>query len=618
MKYRNPFGAVTAGTSVSLALSVGGSEKPEKCFLRLWNGETEKIIRMHEDGGTGMYRCIIEAFDNPTPLWYYFILDYNEKTIFYGNNEDQLGGEGSVYDDQPPSYQITVYLEGFKTSEWFRKGAVYHIFVDRFSKSNNYENKSRYKRYHSDWYEKPYCTPSEGEEKYFPDDFFGGNLQGIIDRLGYLHDLGITTIYLSPVFESRSNHKYDTADYSKIDESFGNEEIFRKLCAEAESLGIKVMLDGVFSHTGDESIYFNKYENYDSVGAYNSKESPYYDWYSFKEYPDEYECWWDVLSMPTLNKENDEFRHFINGPEGIASKWLRNGASAWRLDVADELPMDFLRELRKAVKKEKSDSILLGEVWEDASNKVAYDELRNYCYGDSLDSVMNYPLREALIEFIMGRISGKKTLSILNSQLENYPEEFLLENMNLIGSHDRARIRTVLSGAPHTDGMTREDQAEYKPEPEQAIHASARTKCLVSILFTMPGVPHIYYGDEAGLEGMSDPFNRSCYPWGREDKDLIRFFKKITRFRRMNPVLISGKTFYQMEQDVLSCRRVLNKKEVIAIFNRSTVESESILIQSKPDLIYIDLFTREKVTSNDIGNIQLTLKPLEFLVLCSV
>lgn len=614
IRYREPFGAVTPGTRISLNLFIREEQIPEKCFLRLWDGETEEIIQMYDRDDSGFYKCSFEAENNPTPLWYYFIIDYPDETIFYGNNKESLGGPGSVYKEQPPSYQITVYQKQFKTPSWFRKGSVYHIFVDRFSRSDKYANTKKYKRYHEDWYEPPHHLPSDGDEEYFPDDFFGGNLHGIIDKLGYIHGLGATAIYLSPIFESRSNHKYDTADYTRIDSSFGNEEIFKNLCKEAASLGIRIILDGVFSHTGDDSIYFNKYSHYPFAGAYNSKESPYYPWYTFDEYPDSYKCWWDIVSMPTIDKECISFRNFICSSDGIASRWLKAGASGWRLDVADELPVDFLKALRKTVKETKDDSLLMGEVWEDASNKVSYGKLRNYCYGDTLDSVMNYPIREALIDFIMGRISSFEATAILNSQLENYPAEFLHENMNLLGSHDRARLRTILSGAPPADSMTRNEQAYYVPDEAQVQYASARTMALASMMFTMPGVPHIYYGDEAGLEGMADPFNRKCYPWGRENKQLVEFFKKISNFRKNNAVLINGDTEYFQSEYSIACRRTFDGCEVISMFNGNTSESDTIHISTFSNKSLADLFTGKTTDPDSLEKISICLKPLQFKV----
>ncbi|HPQ46583.1 MAG TPA: alpha-amylase family glycosyl hydrolase, partial [Clostridia bacterium] len=291
------------------------------------------------------------------------------------------------------------------------------------------------------------------------------------------------------------------------------------------------------------------------------------------------------------------------------------GASGWRLDVADELPMEFLEKLRKTVKKTRPDALLLGEVWEDASNKVAYGSLRNYCHGDTLDSVMNYPIREALIDFIMGGVTSEKALALLGSQLENYPEEFLLENMNLLGSHDRTRLRTVLSGAPSPEGMTRDEQAGYKPEAAEASFATARVKCLAAFMFTMPGVPHIYYGDEAGLEGMTDPFNRKCYPWGNEDKELIDFFRKISLFRKNNQVLINGETEYLASEEIISCKRTWNGQYILALFNRNKVLRNEIKINLSPGIKLRNLFTDEIIeTGNDVY-LTISPGPLEPIIL---
>jgi 4-alpha-glucanotransferase len=319
--------------------------------------------------------------------------------------------------------------------------------------------------------------------------------------------------------------------------------------------------------------------------------------------------------MPTIDKECTSFRNFIYGSDGIASKWLKAGASGWRLDVADELPIDFLKALRKTVKGTKDDALLMGEVWEDASNKVSYGNLRNYCYGDTLDSVMNYPIRDALIDFIMGSIDSIEAIAILNSQLENYPAEFLHENMNLLGSHDRARLRTILSGAPPADSITRNEQASYIPDARQAKYASERTMALASMMFTMPGVPHIYYGDEAGLGGMADPFNRKCYPWGREDKQLLEFFKRISTFRKDNEVLINGDTEYFQGELSVGCRRVYGSHEVISMFNRDISKSDTVSFNVISGKILVDLFTGKETDSNISDKMSIDLKPLQFKVL---
>lgn len=580
--YRTPFGAVSNGTTVILRLKITDETVPSVCRCNIWQEGYELELDMSYNPDTSCFECDINAVSDGPPLWYYFVMLHDDGTMmFYGARKEGTGGTGTIYMDKPVSYQITVYDSSFRTPAWWREGPVYHIFVDRFRKSPEYSEPGPDSEmyYHEKWDEEPLHLPHGGRKGYFPDDIFGGNLNGIIDKLEYISSLGVKTIYLSPVFKAHSNHKYDTADYSQIDPSFGTNGIFTEMCEKARSNGMRVILDGVFSHTGDDSIYFNKYGRYDSVGAYQSKESQYYSWFSFDEYPDKYNCWWDFPTMPTVDKTDPGFRKYINGESGIVRRWLANGSSGWRLDVADELPMNFLRELRAAAKAQDPDSLVIGEVWEDSSNKVAHNEIRNYCYGDTLDSVMNYPARGAILDFMTGKITAGESADILWSLFENYPSEFTFSLMNLLGSHDRPRMRTVLSKAPGHETLTREDQAEYVPDENESILSVHRVKCAAALLFTMPGVPYIYYGDEAGMTGMTDPFNRKTYPWGRENNELVQFFKKLGNFRKDNEILIKGTTGYQApNDDVLGCIRIHGSRTIMTFVNRNPEKSHDVEI----------------------------------------
>lgn len=617
--YRLPFGAVENGTTVVLRLLFKDEILPEKCRCNIWRKGYEAEVEMHYSDKNNSFECTVDAVSDSDPLWYYFVFIYkNKKMLFYGNNETLTGGLGRIYEANPVSYQITVYKSGFTTPAWWKEGPVYHIFVDRFYKSDNYSNPESQPDfyYHTNWNNTPLYLPHGDRPKYFPDDIFGGNLNGIIDKLSYIKSLGVRTIYLSPVFEAHSNHKYDTADYRNIDADFGNTKIFKNLCKEATKYNIRIILDGVFSHTGDDSIYFNKMNRYNSIGAYQSTKSSYYDWYTFKNFPDEYTCWWDVETMPTVNKDNKDFRNMIYGNDGVAQLWLENGSSGWRLDVADELPMDFLEELRNGVKEKNSNALIIGEVWEDASKKVSYDTLRNYCYGNTLDSVMNYPLREAILDFMTGKIDSISAVETLNSQLENYPSEFLNASMNLLGSHDRARLKSVLSGAPNPDTLTRPEQAKYISDSKESAYSEARIKCATALLFTIPGVPYIYYGDETGLTGLADPFNRKTYPWGNENTELINFFKFIGNFRNNNSVLINGKTeYYTFNNDIIGCLRTFKNNYVFTVINRNPSISHSIEIAFPTVDQPKDIVTDTKISPNDSDSYRLDLPPLSYKIL---
>ena len=525
--YRTPSGARPTGSDVILRCR---ADDARAVTLRLWwdDGEIRRPMTA-SPRGAGLFEIRLTLPEQSGLLWYYFIVDFDGETRLYGNADDRLGGEGRLYDHEPPSFQLTVYDEEFDTPRWMREGLLYQIMPDRFAARG--KNAPEAGWLHEKWDEPPaiHVDPSTHDNR--ADDFFGGNFRGVMDRLDYLKELGVTAIYFNPIFRARSNHKYDTGDYETIDPSFGTREDFEALCGRARALGIRILLDGVFSHTGSDSRYFNRLGRYDSLGAYQSLESPYAPWYRFKRWPDEYDCWWGFETLPTVNKSDESYRRYIlTGENAIVKRWLRRGASGWRLDVADELPVPFLRTLRKSVKSIDHDAAVLGEVWEDASNKVAYGQLRCYCLGDTLDSVMNYPLREGLIGFLLGEIDAYALKRRLDALYENYPAPFAAALMNLLGSHDKARVINRLSGA-EPENRPRE-QRTFRPLTD-AEYERGRRRFIKAwrFLCAMPGMPCLYYGDEAGAQGGDDPFCRGTYPWGHEDRALMEEIKRANHAR---------------------------------------------------------------------------------------
>lgn len=466
------------------------------------------------------------------------------------------------------SWQMTVYSKDFTTPDWFKGGVLYQIFPDRFNCSGSKKSGVPVDRIlRCDYDVEPEWRPTP-EGKVLNNDYFCGDLKGIENKLEYLSGLGVTCLYLNPIFESQSNHRYDTSDYSKIDPLLGDEKDFESLCKKAEGYGISVILDGVFSHTGDDSIYFNKYGRYKNKGAYQSTESKYYSWYKFINYPDEYQSWWGISILPEIKEESPDFIEFIAGKNGIARKWLKKGARGWRLDVADELPDVFLDEFRKAVKAENPDALILGEVWEDASNKFSYGERRHYFAGGQLDSVMNYPFAEAVNSFIRsGKVEGfsDKILTIL----ENYPKCCIDVLMNHIGTHDTMRAITCLAGES-CEYRDRQWQSEHFLSEEQHKKGVKLLKLASVIQFTLPGVPCIYYGDEAGMQGYKDPFNRKFFPWGKENKELTEHYKALGAVRKGCSCLKDGD--YHTVSEMLGCLAFVRKgdnDEIMVIVNRN-------------------------------------------------
>lgn len=499
--------------------------------------------------------------------WYHFEYDTPFGRSFIKRKD---GADGSL-DGEGRDWQITVYKKDFKTPDFFKGGIIYQIFPDRFCNSKTEKKGVPGDRVlRDDWGNTPCWRPDEkGIVK--NNDFFGGDFRGIEEKLDYISSLGVNCIYLNPVFRAQSNHRYDTGDYEVTDPLLGDEKDFRSLCKKAKSKGIRIILDGVFSHTGIDSRYFNFYGSYEGEGAYRSRESEYFDWYKFRNWPDDYECWWGIKILPEVNEENESYLEYITGKNGILRKWLRAGASGWRLDVADELPDVFLDRLRKAVKEENEDALIMGEVWEDASNKFSYSKRRRYLLGDQLDSVMNYPFSEAVIHFVRTGITEGFSEKIM-SVLENYPKQVTDVLMNHIGSHDTARIITTLAGED-ASGKGREWQFAHHLEGEGLAYGKRLLKIAAAMQFTLPGIPSVYYGDEAGMQGYGDPFNRGCYPWGQEDEELIEYYRLLGKLRRESDCFVDGK--FEIISDISGCiafSRHGKKDSVLVISNRNPHE----------------------------------------------
>ncbi|MCI6245113.1 MAG: glycoside hydrolase family 13 protein [Eubacterium sp.] len=440
-----------------------------------------------------------------------------------GNGEGDLNAEGT-------EFQQTVYEKDFKTPDFLKGGLIYQIFPDRFYNSKTPKKNVPESRVMRKWGEEPYWQESQ-MNGIWNNDYFGGDLKGVEEKLEYLSGLGVSCIYLNPIFEAHSNHRYDTADYEKIDSLLGDESDLESLCKKAHGLGISVILDGVFSHTGCDSKYFNMYNRYNTVGAYNSKSSPYFSWYKFTDYPNGYKSWWGIKLLPEVSEEDEGYREYICGKNGILRKWLRLGISGWRLDVADELPDVFLDDLRKAVKEENENAVIIGEVWEDATNKFAYGERRRYLLGEQLDSVMNYPFADAILNYVKFG-NAQAFMSGIMSIVENYPPCVVNVLMNHIGTHDTERAITRLAGES-AEGKDRAWQHSHNQLSDYDYLKGISMMKLASLIqYTLPGVPSLYYGDEAGMQGMKDPFNRACFPWDNINKELYKWYKRLGEIRR--------------------------------------------------------------------------------------
>lgn len=608
--YRFPFGAVEAGTPVRLRISTGAGDF-ERVLLTwqdtqvgLWREqEMEPVGTVSEDNRKFWETTL--TVPRPTIASYHFILHTEEDRWFYGN-ASELGGPGRFGRAVPPGYQLTVYVPGFTTPDWLKQATIYQIFPDRFRSSDAGSLKVALERgFRGPWPaevrtwdqlpdnpREQGANPDYDGDGIWNNDFFGGDLQGIIDSLDYLESLGVTALYLNPIFESPSNHRYDTADYETIDRVLGTEEDFAQLADEARERGMHIILDGVFNHVSDDSRYFDRYGKWpEDVGAYAFWASVYdfarqeeiseadaekrvreayletgladftfVEWFEIR--PDivgegaapyggeryDYDGWWDLESLPEIRAiAGSELNlerwadYVIRAEDSIARRWIQAGASGWRIDVPMESADDVWVAFRTYTKGEMGlptpphgEPAMIAEEWGDATH---------YLLGDSFDATMNYRLRTAVLDYLRGGGASALHAQIM-STFEDYPHEAFFALMNLIGSHDTARILTEL-GYIDTDLFDDAQRAATMPEDRiESLNRAAidQLKLGATLLFTIPGAPTIYYGDEVGLAGDRDPECRRPMPWDRAtgENDLLAYYRQLGALRQAHPVLRTG------------------------------------------------------------------------------
>ena len=634
-QYRDPFGAVQAGGAVTLRIDVW-DDPAVTAKLRLWVDERgEELLDMSPvELGDGERRAfgddVPRRFEvtfvpaEPEIVWYSFQLTAGDGAVWrYGAPYEHGCGEGAFAYGEPPSFQLTVYERVRKTMpDWYKNGIVYQIFPDRFARGGDWEDNVTAslgrphngpgRRLVEDWDTYPrYERDEQGRITCW--DFYGGTLEGIREKLPYLEELGITAIYLNPIFEAASNHRYDTGDYLKIDTMLGDEDSFRRLCEDADRHGISIILDGVFNHVGVDSRYFNKYGNYPEPGAAQPEPSPYDGWFTFRD-DGSYESWWGVDDLPDVNENSLDFRELVCGYDGVVRRWLRLGARGWRLDVADELSDDFIADIKSAALAEREDALLIGEVWEDATYKVAYGKLRRYFWGRELDGTMNYPLRRAILDYLTNVTTAGDLYNVVESLLENYPPEAFASELNLLSSHDRVRLLTVLGNAPAPDTLG--DQQRYEFRLDGSHHSLAVSRLWVAALLqmTLPGVPCVYYGDEAGLEGYADPYCRATYPWGHVDRNCFDIYRNAIAIRKSLPVFTDGDFRpFHVGDDVFGFWREDEGARVCVLVNASLRDSHEVTIPV--DGLEVDDVVSGRVPETTDGGAKVFLWPLGTSVL---
>ncbi len=567
-QFKFPFGTLVPGQECVLHIHIPADILPTaaEVVIQKENGAPEKTVAMELLESRGAYQVFRGSFmlEKPDLYFYFFRITAASGTFRLFKQGDDTNMEAGQL------WQVSCVPKEHTVADWAQGAVIYQLFPDRFRRSGSCDLSGKLEPYtlHLNWEEEVDWEPNH-EGLVLNNDFYGGNFKGIIEKMDYIASLGVTILYLNPISKSFSSHRYDTADYKTVDPMLGTEAEFTQLCEAAHKRGIKVILDGVYSHTGDNSLYFNRRGTFPTVGAYQSRQSPYHSWYTFTQWPDRYHSWWDFDTLPTVNKMDPGFiQYIITDPDSVVAHWLKAGADGFRLDVADELPDAFLKLLKKRIREIKPDALLLGEVWEDASNKLAYGVRRRYFTDGTLDSVMNYPFRNAILDFVRDRDFGQGLKNTVMTVAENYPPQVFLSNMNLLGTHDTPRILTALVDDFQGD---RYQQAHRHLSRGQYITAQERLFMASFLQYMLPGSPSLYYGDEAGMEGHKDPFNRRTYPWGRENTELMAHFRRLGQLRKEFAPLRTGDIrFEYAAEQRLAFSRNLEGKRLRIYCNRSS------------------------------------------------
>ncbi|MBE7042884.1 MAG: glycoside hydrolase family 13 protein [Ruminococcaceae bacterium] len=537
-QFKTPFGCLRENEKCTMSLLVPRNcttkevqlciEDEQGFFLRVPFG------KMGEEGEYERFGGVFSLFRRGLYFYYFTVIQEENSFRLFREGYDQTNME------EGEKWQLTCFDENYTTPDEYHGAVMYQIFPDRFAKSGDCDLSEKLTPFtlHQSVEEVPIFSPDE-QGIVQNNDFYGGNFKGITEKLDYLLSLGVSVLYLNPIFKAYSNHRYDTADYKCIDPMLGTEEDFIAFCNEAHQRNMKVILDGVFSHTGSDSVYFDVHNRFDN-GAFHHGDSPYKDWFQFREYPHSYESWWGIKTLPCVNELNESYLDFIiRDEDSVVAYWMKRGADGFRLDVADELPDEFIRLLHKKVKELNPDGLVIGEVWEDASNKCSYGVRRTYFTEKELDSVMNYPFRDGILEYLTGKTDGLTFAQTVMTICENYPRPVVNCLMNSLSTHDTPRIITLLGDS---FAGTKEEKAERSLSFEQKEMALQKERQAAAMQFFLPGMPCIYYGDEAGMEGFEDPLNRRCFPWGREDKKLTEFYCQLILLKKRYPELKKGDT----------------------------------------------------------------------------
>ncbi len=547
--HKSPFGSIREHEPCTVRIDIPVSCKATLVLLKIFREDGFSMsVPLTKDNGTELYNSYsgeLSLYSRGLYFYYFRIKTENEEFDLYKQGDTTNMEAGDLW-------QLTCFDKDYDVPDSFKGKVMYQIFPDRFAKSGECDTKNKLTPFvmHTAFDELPVFTP-DANGQILNNDFYGGNLRGITEKLPYLADMGVGIIYLNPIFFAYSNHRYDTADYKRIDDLLGNEDDLKELCDTAHKHGMKIILDGVFSHTGSNSIYFDK-NNVFKNGAYSNPLSPYRQWYQFESYPDKYTSWWGIDTLPCVNElEKSYLDYVIFSRDSVISHWMMLGIDGFRLDVADELPDEFISKFKQKMKEINPDSLLIGEVWEDASNKISYGQRRKYFSDSELDSVMNYPFRAAIFDFIRQNIKAEEFEKLIMTIVENYPAPVLSCVMNSLSTHDTPRVLNELSGVAMPP--TKSARANFTLTDEALERALANEMGAVFLQFLLPGNPCIYYGDEIAMQGCEDPLNRAFFKWSDVDFYLRDFYKSLSKLKNESePIRLGSIEFICAEGDRLA------------------------------------------------------------------
>ena len=555
--------------SIRIPFEVGWIERVKFSVLSFGKKDAFQMKHEKNDDNYAYFETTV-TLKNSAMYQYYFSFEANGKFQYY--KKKNITGETSLTNEE--YWKMSV---GFDVPEWAKGANMYHIFVDRYRKGKDMKKELMPRRVlHQKWDEPPILGPNENG--LWNIDFFGGDLKGIEETLKYIKKLGVDILYLSPIVRSQSNHRYDTADYKNVDPYVGTNKMLKNLCDSVHQQGMRIILDAVFNHTGDDSVYFNKYGTFNEIGAYQSSESRYYNFYRREciRGQHEFAYWWGMPNLPVCDGSSENWRKFIFGKGGVIDKWFSLGIDGLRLDVADELTDDFIEEIHKAVKRNKKDGFILGEVWK---NPMRMN--RGYISsGKGMHSVMNYLMVDALIRYYK-YCDIWKLDNILKEIMSEYPEETIKTLMNFTSTHDISRIIEIFGcNAFQQYGEwawnLQDDNLEWirshKMSREEYKYGKMVYKSYAISLAFLPGIFSIFYGDEIGVQGIGNLANRASYPWNHRDKDLLKFFRALGKIRKQEKFLKDAET------------KILKINNEQFIFERYDKNSKMLIIASRTHL----------------------------------